>query len=67
LRPEIECEFNRPILGRFWLLVNFPRFVKKANIEVVMNCPKYSKLKVIPVKTYRFLCVPKIKVVKRLE
>ena len=65
LRPEIEVEISRPILGRLWLLVHLPKLIKRFRIE----CVFYSRMKykVVPVQYVDYLVIPKIKVVNCIE
>jgi hypothetical protein len=70
LRPEIEVEFSRPILGRLLLFFRFPSLCKifKANICVnvagrfgLVDCGRMTLAKVW------YICIPKIKVVDCVE
>lgn len=61
LRPEIEVEFSRPILGRLWLLAHLPKLIKRCRVELVFfNKMKY---KAVPVQYINYLIIPKIRVV----
>ena len=65
LRPEIEVELSRPILGRLWLLVHLPKLIKRVRVECVFfNKMKY---KTVPVQYINYLVIPKIKVVDCVE
>ena len=64
VRPEIEVEFVRPILGRFKLLIHLPHFVKLVKIPLQIYTKGY---KATTLKTIYVLAVPKIKVVNRIE
>lgn len=33
-RPEIQVEFKKPILGRLYLLANWPKFVKLESCQL---------------------------------
>ena len=70
LRPEIEVEISRPILGRLWLFVHIPSFCKMFKADVCVNvagrfglvdCGRLTLAKV------RYICIPKIKVVNCIE
>lgn len=55
VRPEVQIEFKKPILGRFYFLFMLPKMIMiekvKLNFEPVIK----------PVKVY-FIGIPKIKV-----
>lgn len=57
VRPEIEVEITRPLLGRIWLLVHLPFLIRMVKMP----------LQIYNMKTSYFLAVPKIKVVDCIE
>ena len=65
LRPEIEVEISRPILGRLWLWVHIPKLIKRVRVEFVFH--SRMKHKAVPVQYIDYLVIPKIKVVTCLE
>lgn len=64
LRPEIEVEISRPILGRLLLLVHIPKLIKRVRVECVIFNTKYRAM---PVQYIDYLVIPKIKVVACVE
>ena len=64
LRPEIEVEISRPILGRLYLLVLLPKLFKVGSIDFKVYAPGYKET---IVRKYHYLCIPKIKVVDCVE
>lgn len=54
-RPEIEAEFKRPILGRIYFLLSWPRFVILAKCQLVINTAAGQK----PFKKIYTLVIPK--------
>ena len=65
LRPEIEVEISRPILGRLWLWFHIPKLIKRVRVEYVFNINR--KYGAIPIQYIDYLVIPKIKVVTCLE
>ncbi len=55
VRPEVQIEFKRPILGRLYFLFILPKMIKVVKRKLIF------KPAVKPVKVY-FIGIPKIKV-----
>lgn len=64
VRPEIEVEISRPLLGRLWLFVYLPCLLKMVKMPLQIYTMGY---KATTLKTIFFLAVPKIKVVDCIE
>ena len=65
VRPEVQVEFKRPILGRFYFLFMLPKLfvVKKAKINVLFDSkllPEYAGY--VKIIKMWFVGIPKIKV-----
>lgn len=70
LRPEIEVEISRPVLGRLWLFLRFFSFCKviRATIGVKVEgriC--FADCGSVTLKKVLYICIPKIKVVDCVE
>ena len=64
VRPEIEVEISRPILGRLWLFVHLPFLLRLVKMPLQIYTMGY---KATTLKAIYFLAVPKIKVVDCIE
>lgn len=61
LRPVIEVEYVRPIIGRLYLMLNIPRMIKftKQKIKCVANWADGMQGTLSIFNVY-YLCIPKI-------
>ena len=67
LRPEIEVEFIRPIVGRLYLIFKLPALCKVINQKVCINITgKFCNVDCGKVyfKTIHYICIPNIKIKK---
>ena len=70
LRPEIEVETSRPVLGRLCLLAYLPKLIKVYRQNVCVNIAKtfgYVDCGTLTIKKVWYICIPKIKVVDCVE
>lgn len=41
IRPEIEIEYTRPVLGRLYIILNYWRFIKIGRCQILTDTAYY--------------------------
>jgi len=60
IRPEVEIEFVKPILGRLYFLFILPQTIKVIKRKVYVGSNLDYKFKDFKAKTIYFIGIPKI-------